>query len=174
MKVLHFYKTYFPDSFGGIEQFIFQLAHGSAKRGVDVEVLSLSPAVRDETRPFDNHVTHRVRRDLEIASTAISLAAFKKFSALAREADVLHFHYPWPFSDLVHLATAVPKPTVLTYHSDIVRQRFLARLYKPLMNRFLQSVDRIVATSPNYVESSETLRPYRHKTEDGAMIAQSR
>jgi hypothetical protein len=47
LKVLHFYKTYFPDSFGGIEQFIFQLAHGSAKRGVDVEVLSLSPAVRD-------------------------------------------------------------------------------------------------------------------------------
>jgi O-antigen biosynthesis rhamnosyltransferase len=165
LRILHFYKTYFPDSFGGTEQFIFQLAHGSAKRGIEVEVLSLSPIVRDETRHFDNHITHRVRRDIEFASTGISLAAFKKFSALAREADVLHLHYPWPFSDLVHLVTAVPKPTVLTYHSDIVRQRFLAKLYKPLMNRFLQSVDRIVATSPNYVESSETLRLYRYKTQ---------
>lgn len=44
LRILHFYKTYFPDSFGGIEQFIFQLAHGSAKRGIDVEVLSMHGA----------------------------------------------------------------------------------------------------------------------------------
>jgi glycosyltransferase involved in cell wall biosynthesis len=165
LRILHFYKTYFPDSFGGIEQFIFQIAHGSAKRDIEVEVLSLSPTVRDETRHFDNHITHKIRRDIEIASTGFSLAAFKRYSALAREADVLHLHYPWPFSDLVHLVTAVRKPTVLTYHSDIVRQRVLAKLYKPLMNRFLHSVDRIVATSPNYVETSDTLRPFRYKTE---------
>jgi O-antigen biosynthesis rhamnosyltransferase len=165
LRILHFYKTYFPESFGGIEQFIFQLAHGCAKRDIEVEVLSLSPTVRDETRHFDNHITHKVRRDIEIASTGASLAAFKKYSALAREADILHLHYPWPFGDLVHLVTAARKPTVLTYHSDIIRQRVLAKLYKPLMNRFLHSVDRIVATSPNYIETSNTLKLFRYKTE---------
>jgi O-antigen biosynthesis rhamnosyltransferase len=163
MRVLHFYKTYFPDSFGGIEQFIFQLAHGTAKRGLDVEVLSLSPEVAYEVRTFDNHRVHRVHRDLEIASTGISAAAIRRFSVLAKECDLIHLHFPWPFGDLVYLAAAVSKPTVLTYHSDIVRQKTLAALYRPVMDRFLRSVDSIVATSPNYLESSPVLNRYREK-----------
>jgi rhamnosyl/mannosyltransferase len=164
VKVLHFYKTYFPDSYGGIEQFIFQLAHGCGDRGVAVDVLSLSPSVDREVGRFDNHGVHRIRRDAEIASTGMSLGALKTFSDLARDADIIHLHYPWPFGDLIHMLASVGKPTVLTYHSDIVRQRLLAKLYHPLMTRFLRSVDSIVATSQNYLESSHTLRSYRHKT----------
>ena len=164
LRVLHFYKTYFPDSFGGTEQFIFQLAHGCVKRGIEVEVLSLSPEVNDETSWIDNHKAHRIRRDIEIASTGISLAAFRKFKSLAADFDVIHLHYPWPFSDIVHLVAGASKPTVLTYHSDIVRQRLLANFYRPLKNRFLSSVDKIVATSPNYLESSKTLKVHRDRT----------
>ncbi|WP_339507261.1 glycosyltransferase, partial [Pseudomonas sp. EA_15y_Pfl1_P102] len=142
-----FFKTYKPDSYGGIEQFIFQLAHGTSRQGLDVHVLSLSPDVRDQTEPFDNHTIHRVRRDLEIASTGISLRAIRKFRQLAQQADVLHLHFPWPFADLVHLLANVSRPVVLTHHSDIVRQRHLLKLYAPLMRRFLGTVDRIVATS---------------------------
>ena len=43
LKILHFYKTYLPQSYGGAEQFIFQLVRGSVRRGIDAEVLSLSP-----------------------------------------------------------------------------------------------------------------------------------
>ena len=43
MKVLHFYKTYFPDTVGGIEQVIYQIARGTTSLGVTTEVLSLSP-----------------------------------------------------------------------------------------------------------------------------------
>jgi glycosyltransferase involved in cell wall biosynthesis len=164
LRVLHFYKTYFPDSRGGIEQFIFQLARGSTRRGIDVDVLSLSPDVDSETSTRDGHTVHRVRRNFEIASTGFSFAAFASFASLARQADIIHYHYPWPFADVVHFATAVPKPTVLTYHSDIVRQRRLLTLYKPLMKRFLSKVDRIVATSQNYLETSDTLRSYLDKT----------
>ncbi|TCQ98197.1 glycosyl transferase family 1 [Neorhizobium sp. JUb45] len=39
------------------------------------------------------------------------------------------------------------------------------QLYRPLMHRFLSRVDRIVATSPNYLASSEVLQRYRDKTE---------
>jgi glycosyltransferase involved in cell wall biosynthesis len=165
LKVLHFFKTYFPDSFGGVEQFIYQLARGSARRGLDVSVLSLSPDVRSEKHLFENHFVHRVRRNFEIASTSISIRAFAKFADLAREADIVHYHYPWPFGDVVHFATAASKPTILTYHSDIIRQQRLLKLYKPLQSRFLKSVDRIVATSPNYLETSDTLNDYRDKTQ---------
>lgn len=165
MNILHFYKTYLPDSHGGTEQFIYQLARGCAQRGVKVDVLSLSRDVRDETSQFENHTFHRVHRDFEIASTGVSLRSIAKFASLARDADVVHYHYPWPFADIVHFLTAVSKPAVLTYHSDIVRQRQLLKLYRPLMNRFLGSVDRIVATSQNYLESSRDLAVFREKTQ---------
>lgn len=67
--------------------------------------------------------------------------------------------------DVAHFLTRVRKPTVLTYHSDIVKQKTLLRLYSPLMHQFLKRVDRIVATSPNYVESSQTLQRYRDKVQ---------
>ena len=164
MNILHFYKTYLPDSHGGVEQFIYQLAHGCAQRGLKVDVLSLSPEVRDETSQYQNHTLHRVHRNFEFASTGVSLRSFAKFAALARDADVVHYHHPWPFADIVHFLTPFSKPTILTYHSDIVRQRYLLKFYRPLMNRFLGSVDRIVATSQNYLQSSPVLEAFREKT----------
>jgi O-antigen biosynthesis rhamnosyltransferase len=164
LNILHFYKTYLPDSHGGVEQFIYQLARGCAQRDMEVNVLSLSSKTGEGTTRYENHTFHRVRQDFEIASTGVSLASIAKFRALARDADVIHYHYPWPFADLVHFLTAVSKPTVLTYHSDIIRQRYLLKLYRPLMNRFLNSVDRIVATSQNYLESSSELNTFREKS----------
>jgi rhamnosyl/mannosyltransferase len=164
LKILHFYKTYLPDSHGGVEQFIYQLAYGCAGRGLEIDVLSLSPKSRGETSQFGNHTLHRVRRNLEIASTGISLRSIGRFATLANEADVVHYHYPWPFADLVHFITGISKPTILTYHSDIVRQRRLLMLYRPLMYRFLGSVDRIVATSQNYLDSSHALSRFHEKT----------
>ncbi|MEJ3608884.1 glycosyltransferase family 4 protein [Pseudomonas sp. KBN10P05918] len=93
-----------------------------------------------------------------------SLSVFKQFRELAAEADVVNYHFPWPFMDLVHFLTGMNKPSVVTYHSDIIRQRVLLKLYRPLMSRFLHSVDRIVAASPNYFSTSDVLRQYREKT----------
>ncbi|RMU72875.1 hypothetical protein ALP26_04316, partial [Pseudomonas savastanoi pv. glycinea] len=44
MKVLHFFKTYYPDTTGGIEQVIFQLAQGCRAFDVESQVLTLSPS----------------------------------------------------------------------------------------------------------------------------------
>nr|WP_218192539.1 glycosyltransferase family 4 protein [Pseudomonas sp. K2I15] len=163
MKVLHFFKTYYPDSMGGIEQVIFQLAEGCIKHGVESEVLSLSRAGAVRGRKVANHLAHCSRLDMQVASTGFSLSAFKDFKELARNADIVHYHFPWPYMDLVHFASGVNKPSIVTYHSDIVKQKFLLRLYNPLMNRFLNSVDSIVASSPNYVESSPVLQNFKDK-----------
>jgi len=164
MKVLQFYRTYFPDTYGGVEQVIYQIARGAVLRGVEMDVLSLSRTATEPMHKIDNHRAHRVRLDFEIASTSFSLQSMQVFADLAREADIVHYHYPWPFMDLVHFAKRIKKPTVVTYHSDIIRQQGLLKLYHPLQRKFLSSVDRIVATSPNYLETSEVLQQYRDKT----------
>ena len=164
MRVLHFYKTYYPDTVGGIEQTIRQMCVGTGRLGVTNTVLSLSREKNLVPITLEGHTVHRVPLDFELLSNACSLASLGALARLAQEADVVHYHFPWPFMDLAHFLARVDKPTVLTYHSDIVRQKKLLRLYKPLKQRFLGSVDAIVATSPNYMESSEVLARYRDKT----------
>ncbi|CRN04893.1 glycosyltransferase [Pseudomonas fulva] len=163
IKVLHFFKTYYPDSMGGIEQVIFQIAEGTQAHGIEPEVLYLSSRGAARNEPVANHLTHRAKLDLHVASTGFSLSAFKDFAELARKADIVHFHFPWPYMDLVHFATRLNKPTVVSYHSDIVKQKWLLKLYQPLMNRFFSSVDRIVASSPNYAAHSPVLTQFKDK-----------
>jgi rhamnosyl/mannosyltransferase len=162
-RVLHFYKTYYPDSFGGIEQVIFQLCEGTAEMGFTSEVLALSPNAHKSPIKIGEHFVHQAQQNIQIASTGFSLSVFRKFAELAKRADIIHLHYPWPFMDVVHFASQHGKPTVVTYHSDIIRQQNLLKLYRPLKNRFLSSVDCIVATSPNYLLTSPVLNRYREK-----------
>jgi rhamnosyl/mannosyltransferase len=164
MRILHFYKTYYPDSVGGVEQVIRQMCVGTGRLGVSNQVLSLSRQSGLKPFEFEGHMVHRVPQNFELASNAVSVQAVAQLASMAREADVVHYHFPWPFMDLAHFLARVSKPSVVTYHSDIVRQKALLRLYQPLQHRFLQSVDAIVATSPNYLGSSTVLERYRDKT----------
>jgi len=165
MKVLHFYKVYQPDSFGGVQQVIYQLVEGGVEHNIEASVLSLSSRGSARNEVIDNHIVHRSKLDLEVASTGFSLSVLRDFYQLSREADIVHFHFPWPFMDLVHFLTLNKKPTVLSYHSDIVNQKNLLKLYSPLMKVFLNSMDVIVATSPNYVEFSPVLAKFKDKVE---------
>ncbi|CAI8790099.1 glycosyltransferase family 4 protein [Pseudomonas chlororaphis] len=163
IKVLHFFKTYYPETMGGIEQVIFQIAEGCVSHGFESEVLYLSDRGAARNEVVGHHLTHRSKLDLHVASTGFSLSAFKDFAELARQADIVHYHFPWPYMDLVHFASRLRRPTVVSYHSDVVKQRFLLKLYQPLMNRFLSSVDCIVASSPNYAQSSPVLTRFEDK-----------
>jgi glycosyltransferase involved in cell wall biosynthesis len=148
---------------GGIEQVIYQLASGGARHGVENTVLSLSDNADNNVIQMDGHQTFRAKTDFQIASTPFSISSLKMFAELANEADVIHYQYPWPFMDIVHFATRVNKPTVVSYQSDIIRQKNLLRLYRPLKQKFLSSVDRIVVSSPNYLETSDVLQKFHDK-----------
>ncbi|MDX5371662.1 MAG: glycosyltransferase family 4 protein [Pseudomonadaceae bacterium] len=165
MKVLHFYKTYYPSSFGGIEQVIFQLAEGCQRLGVKAEVLSVATGMSRHSQIIGSHLAHYAKQDLQLASTAFSREAIPMFRELSKDADIIHYHYPWPFMDLAHFCVRPAKPCILSYHSDIVRQRTLRHIYGPLMNRFLSAMDRIVAASPNYAASSPVLQRYADKVQ---------
>ena len=167
MKVLHFYKTAHPYTYGGIEQVIHQLALGSIAQDITPSVLSLH--ARGAAPPKDYglpYAVHSLPRQLSLASNDMAFGIFAKFNALARDVDLIHYHFPWPTMDVVHFAShlaGVRKPSIVTYHSDIVRQQGLLRLYRPLQNAFLKSVDRIVATSPDYGATSPVLQSFSDK-----------
>jgi len=164
MKILHVYKTFINDTMGGTEQVISQIV--GTKTGSDCHhtVLSLSKQSPQTVPAFGGIDNIRYKEDFSIASTAFSWSLLRDFRALIAPFDVIHYHFPWPFADLMHLLWRIKKPSIVTYHSDVVRQKKMLYLYGPLMHRFLNSVDKLVATSPNYVATSPILQRYLDKT----------
>jgi rhamnosyl/mannosyltransferase len=162
MRILHFYKTSYPQTFGGTEQVIHQLGQGLSKADILTDVLALAPHLKSlKTYRFGSRYTvYHMPRQLHIASTSLSFGACSIFRKLAKKADLIHYHFPWPFMDLVHFAMRIKKPCVLTYHSDIVKQKHLLKIYAPLQNHFLKGMDRIIATSPHYAQSSPVLQKH--------------
>lgn len=161
MKVLQVYRTCYPETNGGVEQVIRFIASGTKAFSIETKILTLSD---NDIEPYHCEGTEiiPVKKSIEIASNGFSLKLIAKFKKLSQWADVIHYHYPWPSGDLLSLF-AEDKPSIVTYHSDIVRQKFLKTLYQPLESYFLNRTDRLVATSPQYAQSSANLQKNRHK-----------
>lgn len=162
MKVLQIYRTCYPETNGGIEQVIRYLAKGGIDLGVETKVLSLADS--NNTLDFEGTEINLAKRDFSIKSNCFSFSLFSKAKELIDWADIIHFHYPWPSGDLLCFLVK-DKPYIVTYHSDIVKQKYLKILYKPLENYFLDKSSRIVVTSKNYLDSSENLISYKEKCE---------
>ncbi|MCB1459698.1 MAG: glycosyltransferase [Nitratireductor sp.] len=163
MKVLHFFKTFWPDSLGGIERVIDTIASGLVDSGVKSTVLTLSSEPQPGELFRNGYRVVQARKNFEFASTGISFDAIGKFRELARESDIIHYHFPWPFMDLAHWTTRHGKPSIVTYHADALGKGMFGRtvltpLYGAVARRFLASVDKVVATSPQYASSSPLLR----------------
>ena len=165
MNVLHVYRTYFPDSQGGLEEVIRQICLGTRELGVTSRVFTLSDEPYPRRLPRVECEVVRVRKTFEVASCGFALTGLRRFAKELAWADLVHYHYPWPFSDMLYLMAGRARPAVLTYHSDIVRQKLLLSIYKPLMSRYLGAMDSIIATSPNYFATSETLAEFADKVE---------
>ena len=158
MRVTHIYRTYFPDPPGGLQEAIRQICATTALHGVRQTVFALSPNPQPARVERAECEVIRARSWAAPASCDLGgLGAFRAFSRLAASSDLLHYQFPWPFADVLHLATRPQVPAVMTYQSDVVRQKFLGALYAPLMHKMLRAMRFVVATSPAYAASSPVL-----------------
>ncbi|MCG6349090.1 glycosyltransferase family 4 protein [Vibrio fluvialis] len=162
MKVLHVYRTCYPETKGGVEQVIRFIASGTKPLGVETKILTLSD---NNVPPYNCEGTEiiPVKKTFEVSSNGFALKLISEFKKLSEWADIIHYHYPWPSGDLISLFNTSKKPSLVTYHSDIVKQKLLKILYKPLETHFLNHVNIIVATSPQYAQTSINLQKYKNK-----------
>lgn len=156
MHILHLYKDYAP-VLGGIENHIKVLAEGLGNRGHRVTVLVTNTAPYDSTEQYGNVTIIKAARLLHVASTPLSWRMVWHAQKV-EDVDVIHVHFPYPPADVVALFVRGHPPMVVTYHSDIVRQKMLLRAYSPLLRYTLDHAARIVCTSPAYIHSSPWLR----------------
>jgi rhamnosyl/mannosyltransferase len=96
-----------------------------------------------------------------VASTPISVRL--AFELRRLRPSIVHLHVPYPVGETAALVMLPNTPTVITYQSDVVRQKRLLQVYGPLLRVVLRRCACIMPTSPNYLESSPWLAPVRDK-----------
>ena len=94
----------------------------------------------------------RAARLGNISSAPISLELVKRIGDL--RPDIIHLHFPYPVGELATLWCGRARRLVVTYHSDIVRQRVLGRAYAPFARRLLSRADKIVLSNPTFLRNS--------------------
>src|SRR4051812_8984302 len=139
MKVLQIGK-YYPPRWGGMETAVKDICEMLVGQ-VDLEVLvANSTSARSEQTISSVPVT-RLSNLLTAFSQPIVPGLLNEIRK--RRADIVHLHEPNPFALFCFLASGHRARLVIHYHSDIVKQRRLMRLYRPILERGLNRADAI-------------------------------
>ena len=97
------------------------------------------------------------------ASCPVSFSFLREFSSKAMLADTVEVHLPFPVADLALLLSGYKGRVVVAWHSDVVRQKALLTVYKPLMKWLLKRADVILVATRAHIDSSPYLQPFRGK-----------
>ena len=160
LSIVHVYKDYWP-IVGGIENHIKDLAEAEVALGHKVTVLVTNPGGQRGRELLNGVQVIRAVRLATVASTPLSLALPVLLANL--KPDITQVHFPYPVGEVSQWLLSWKRPYLIAYHSDVVKQQRVLRLYNPLLRRVLAGAAGILVGSENYVQSSPYLRPLSHK-----------
>lgn len=165
MNILHLGKYYSPIE-GGIESINREVVRSLS--GNEQLIISFNNTNKTETEPVNDATIIRCGTLGTFSSQPISIAYLFQLRKVIKsfKPDVVHIHHPNPLAAL-YLLLSTPKrhkfKLIVHWHSDIVAQKGLYRLIKPIETRLLKLADAIIATSPNYIEQSKPLTLFKSK-----------
>ena len=150
-KVFHLYKTFSPYTHGGVETYIETIINSQSK--FDHQILSIG------NNKLSNSQRVIFKKTFNYSSDIFSLSLCKFIlNEIDRENDIIHLHTPWPTMEFF-LSFLNFKKIIVTYHSDIIRQKFINFFYKYITIFFLKNkANKVIATSEMYYNSSEILK----------------
>jgi rhamnosyl/mannosyltransferase len=161
LRVCHLGK-YYPPAPGGIETHVRTLAIAQAELGATVQVFCVNHEPGPTTVEFDGPV--KVTRFARKAAAAKLDVCPEMVEGLRKvEADILHMQVPNPTMILALLLARSKIPLVVTYQSDVIRQKLRAALFRPIERLAYRNVRAILSTSPSYPGGSSFLRSYHDK-----------
>ncbi len=159
MRVLQVGKFY-PPFRGGIESHLHALCRELTK-SITVNVIVANEGRRLLMSEIDKVKIRRLPRLFNLKSTPVCPTMLGEIRRAG--ADIIHLHLPNPFAALAYLASGHKGRLVITWHSDIVRQQTMARMLGPLVDAILRRASALIASSPNYVDSSPILSRNRER-----------
>lgn len=164
LRILQVNKAYYPH-IGGIESLIKQYSEELGQFD-DVEVKVL--VCRSEKGKTQHETINGV--DVTRAgsmgtyfSCPLSLSFIRLFRKMAKNADVVEIHLPFPLADLALMLSGFKGRVVIAWHSDIVKQKKLLTLLKPIITKTLKRTDCIIVATEGHINGSDWLPAYRDK-----------
>lgn len=161
MRILHIGKFY-PPYFGGIEKVNYDIVEGLNMNGVQTDVLCSN---HTKGNIFTNNIykIYRTHTLKVVASTPLSYSLIKTLKKIQDNYDIIHVHLPNPMANLAIFLTRPKAKIILHWHSDIIKQKKILKLYSSLQAWLLKRADKIVTTTPTYLEGSDALKKYKNK-----------
>jgi glycosyltransferase involved in cell wall biosynthesis len=158
MRVLQLGKFYDP-FVGGIETVLKEICESLAEQ-VQFQVLVANTRCRTEHENGKVPVTR-----VASMGNLFSCSMAPSFPLWARrfDPDLIHVHLPNPLAELSALIADRDIPIVAHFHSDIVRQHNLLRLYGPFLEAFYRRANRIIVPTPRHIEISRFVSKHREK-----------
>ena len=156
-------KLYYP-FLGGVETVAKQYAEWAKSSSYNVTVLCMSDNVGDKSsiEIIDGIKVVRVSSFYKFNSLPLSVEFFYTVFSLVKRHDIIHAHYPFPLFDLVFPFLPKNKKYIVTWHSDIIRQKLLNFFLKPF-TRFMIKRVLVTTTSPILARNSTMLKNIQAK-----------
>ena len=163
-KILHIAKYYYPFR-GGTEQ-IAQDCVSAFKEDCEQKVICFNHETGDAKDTVDGIEVIRCRCFAKLFSQSLSFSYKKRLQEVLKDfkPDMVIFHYPNPFVAALLLG-CIPSDCklIIYWHLDIVKQKVLGKLFYGQNRRLIKRADKIIATSPNYVDGSPWLSKAKSK-----------
>jgi rhamnosyl/mannosyltransferase len=130
------------------------------RKSIEVEVLVASDRWRSERSTLGGVEVVRLATTLMLHGTPI-VPLMARAMRRARP-DMVHLHFPNPMAALACLVSRLDVPIVVSWHSDVVRQRRAAAAFAPLLSVLLRRCAAIIVASTANVETSTVLSARRN------------
>ena len=168
MNILQISNYYYPQ-IGGIEQ-VAQDCTDALCADNEVKIFCFNREKSDKIDFIDGIEVIRAGSFAKISSQSLSFSYYKLLKKVFAEFEpnVVIFHYPNPFAAHYLLKILKKHPNVklvLYWHLDITKQKILGKLFEKQSLKLLKKADKVLATSPNYIDGSKFLHAYQSKCE---------
>jgi len=159
MKSLQIVKLYAP-VIGGVEKIAQDVAEGLGS-----DVLCCRKTGRRAVEGINGVKVIRTASFGMYFAMPVSFDFLRVWRKIKNNYAVIDLHAPFPLADLALFIFQPKGKLIVHYHSDIVRQKLLSLLLKPILLSTLRRADKILVSSPNLKSSSFVLQKFQNKVE---------
>lgn len=169
-------SNYLYPHIGGVEQVARDIANALSDEDYEQKIICFNEDAQDKDYVCHRKETvHNVVDGIEVIrcgcfgkviSQSLSLTYSNELKKVMNQfqPDIVIFHYPNPFvSTLLMKYLKNNFKFIVYWHLDITKQKNIGKFFNKQSIKLLQRANKVIATSPNYIDGSPFLSQFKDK-----------